>query len=329
MHDDGTMYRRDDSLEFAARHNFTIVTVQQIIDYRRKYGLSAPPSHLVTKQAAVASSSSLTSVPVASLPVETPGQTAARLVALTAHNAESGRDDYAARSATAACRKDGTAVSGLLKVQVSSDETGQLDLTALCCSAALPGRAIGSRWQGVFRQRGFPAALVQAAKLSASDLVTLERWGGQFWDAWCRPSLVPGEELVFLRHRAFGTAVLLTGGSNGWFEFIVARGRRPQVFYSGGSTEELNALSVALPASEDHGTCLPMLKLPNEMMSCWRWQVEKWHGLDALHGPPGVLRAQRRLRLTASGFSAYPDTWRLREGPCLVVERGVVVRGKS
>eukprot|EP00442_Polarella_glacialis_P020718 CAMPEP_0115163520 /NCGR_PEP_ID=MMETSP0227-20121206/72558_1 /TAXON_ID=89957 /ORGANISM="Polarella glacialis, Strain CCMP 1383" /LENGTH=237 /DNA_ID=CAMNT_0002575841 /DNA_START=25 /DNA_END=735 /DNA_ORIENTATION=+ len=66
MHDDGTMYRRDDSLEFAARHNFTIVTVQ------------APPSHLVTKQAAVASSSSLTSVPVASLPVETPGQTAAR-----------------------------------------------------------------------------------------------------------------------------------------------------------------------------------------------------------------------------------------------------------
>lgn len=43
MHDDGTMYRRADSLEFAQKHSLPIVTVQQIIDYRQKHGLRAPP----------------------------------------------------------------------------------------------------------------------------------------------------------------------------------------------------------------------------------------------------------------------------------------------
>eukprot|EP00931_Biecheleriopsis_adriatica_P091056 TRINITY_DN64968_c0_g1_i1.p1 TRINITY_DN64968_c0_g1~~TRINITY_DN64968_c0_g1_i1.p1 ORF type:complete len:281 (+),score=45.13 TRINITY_DN64968_c0_g1_i1:105-947(+) len=43
MHDDGTMYRRDDSLEFAHAHKIPIVTVQQIIEYRQKHGLKAPP----------------------------------------------------------------------------------------------------------------------------------------------------------------------------------------------------------------------------------------------------------------------------------------------
>lgn len=44
MHDDGTMYRRDDSLEFARAHGIPIVTVQQIIAYRRQNGARAPPS---------------------------------------------------------------------------------------------------------------------------------------------------------------------------------------------------------------------------------------------------------------------------------------------
>lgn len=44
MHDDGTMYRRTDSLEFAERYKIPIVTVQQIIDYRRQHGLKAPAS---------------------------------------------------------------------------------------------------------------------------------------------------------------------------------------------------------------------------------------------------------------------------------------------
>ena len=73
MHDDGTMYRRDDSLEFARAHSIPIardsetsvssilkwfeaflrllgifhdveVTVQQIIKYRQQNGLRAPAS---------------------------------------------------------------------------------------------------------------------------------------------------------------------------------------------------------------------------------------------------------------------------------------------
>eukprot|EP00928_Gymnodinium_smaydae_P052815 TRINITY_DN36973_c0_g1_i1.p1 TRINITY_DN36973_c0_g1~~TRINITY_DN36973_c0_g1_i1.p1 ORF type:complete len:255 (+),score=62.68 TRINITY_DN36973_c0_g1_i1:143-907(+) len=36
MHDDGTMYRKDDSLEFAKKHKLEIITVQQIIEYRQK-----------------------------------------------------------------------------------------------------------------------------------------------------------------------------------------------------------------------------------------------------------------------------------------------------
>eukprot|EP00933_Yihiella_yeosuensis_P066621 TRINITY_DN7099_c0_g1_i1.p1 TRINITY_DN7099_c0_g1~~TRINITY_DN7099_c0_g1_i1.p1 ORF type:complete len:245 (+),score=53.52 TRINITY_DN7099_c0_g1_i1:74-808(+) len=46
MHDDGTMYRRDDSLEFAKKYGLPIVTVQQIIEYRQKHGEKAPAALL-------------------------------------------------------------------------------------------------------------------------------------------------------------------------------------------------------------------------------------------------------------------------------------------
>merc|ERR1712048_420332 len=36
MHDDGTMFRRPDSLEFAAKHGIPMITVGQIIDYRMR-----------------------------------------------------------------------------------------------------------------------------------------------------------------------------------------------------------------------------------------------------------------------------------------------------
>lgn len=36
MHDDGTMYRKSDSLDFAKKHKLEIITVNQIIEYRRK-----------------------------------------------------------------------------------------------------------------------------------------------------------------------------------------------------------------------------------------------------------------------------------------------------
>merc|ERR1712176_137365 len=41
MHDDGTMYRKEASLEFAQKHRIAIVTVEQIIEYRRQHPLPA------------------------------------------------------------------------------------------------------------------------------------------------------------------------------------------------------------------------------------------------------------------------------------------------
>merc|ERR1712060_960756 len=44
MHDDGTMYRKEASLEFARKHKLEIVSVEQIIEYRHQNPLpdSAP-----------------------------------------------------------------------------------------------------------------------------------------------------------------------------------------------------------------------------------------------------------------------------------------------
>lgn len=39
MHDDGTMFRAGDSLEFAKKHNLKIVRVEQIMEYRRAHPL--------------------------------------------------------------------------------------------------------------------------------------------------------------------------------------------------------------------------------------------------------------------------------------------------
>mmetsp|Transcript_8995 Transcript_8995/g.16442 ORF Transcript_8995/g.16442 Transcript_8995/m.16442 type:complete len:244 (-) Transcript_8995:180-911(-) len=65
MHDDGTMYRRDDSLAFASAHNIPIVTVGQIIEYRQKHGTRAPAS-IFSEQTGLAVKSSSSSGVVAS-----------------------------------------------------------------------------------------------------------------------------------------------------------------------------------------------------------------------------------------------------------------------
>lgn len=36
MHDDGTMYRREDSVEFSNKHRIPMITTEQIIDYRKR-----------------------------------------------------------------------------------------------------------------------------------------------------------------------------------------------------------------------------------------------------------------------------------------------------
>merc|ERR1712187_848515 len=55
MHDDGTMYRKEASLEFARKHRIAIVTVEQIIEYRRQHPLQTTPSVIESLLAAEAS----------------------------------------------------------------------------------------------------------------------------------------------------------------------------------------------------------------------------------------------------------------------------------
>merc|ERR1712039_799444 len=40
MHSDGTMYRKEASLQFAKKHGLAIITVDQIIKHRRKHPLA-------------------------------------------------------------------------------------------------------------------------------------------------------------------------------------------------------------------------------------------------------------------------------------------------
>jgi 3,4-dihydroxy-2-butanone 4-phosphate synthase len=42
MHEDGTMYRRSDSLEFSEKHNIPIITVDALIEHRKKFPLPSP-----------------------------------------------------------------------------------------------------------------------------------------------------------------------------------------------------------------------------------------------------------------------------------------------
>lgn len=57
MHDDGTMYRRDDSLAFASKHGLPIITVTQIIEYRRRTGLPVARQFLASAPTSSSSSS--------------------------------------------------------------------------------------------------------------------------------------------------------------------------------------------------------------------------------------------------------------------------------
>eukprot|EP00418_Pyrodinium_bahamense_P068675 CAMPEP_0179098984 /NCGR_PEP_ID=MMETSP0796-20121207/45643_1 /TAXON_ID=73915 /ORGANISM="Pyrodinium bahamense, Strain pbaha01" /LENGTH=207 /DNA_ID=CAMNT_0020796775 /DNA_START=151 /DNA_END=770 /DNA_ORIENTATION=- len=43
MHDNGTMFRRDDALEFGRKHGIPVITVPQLIGYRRQHALAAAP----------------------------------------------------------------------------------------------------------------------------------------------------------------------------------------------------------------------------------------------------------------------------------------------
>lgn len=64
MHDDGTMYRRADSLEFARKHGIPMISVTQLVEFRRKTGIAAAPV-LVAEGFAVAEQHSFAVAPAA------------------------------------------------------------------------------------------------------------------------------------------------------------------------------------------------------------------------------------------------------------------------
>jgi len=196
------------------------------------------------------------------------------------------------------------------------------DLLALARSAIGPQWVVRKSWRKLLLARGFIANVV--TKLAFTDIFLLESWGGQGWDVWRRTGRL-GEELTMLRHWQYGTTVLLTGGSNGWFEFQASAMSRPQIFYSSGSLEESEGSQLMVEvnqlAESDHTPgCAPMLRIHSDPLDRWQWLREDT-GLCILHEPRGLYRPQRRLKLHARGFYAFGDIcpWE----PSLIVDRGV------
>jgi len=74
MKDDGTMFRAGDSLEFGRRHKIPVITVAQIIEYRRTHGLSEA-SHVLPAKGMVRPTPLVTS---ASAPTGPPENSVAR-----------------------------------------------------------------------------------------------------------------------------------------------------------------------------------------------------------------------------------------------------------
>lgn len=198
------------------------------------------------------------------------------------------------------------------------------DLASIARSTLRLCRFVQRWWRHLLLEHGFAPHL--SASILPEQAVMLERWGGQGWDVWRH--FEPGsEELILLRHWRFGSTVLLSGGSNGWFDFQVSTGNPPRVFYSSGAMEASDCPEdlveqVGCTSVRRAPGTRPLLELPCEPYSCWRFKVETGHRLTVHHGLPGTLRAQQRLSFTESGFRAYGDNVPYR--PCLVVDQGQV-----
>mmetsp|Transcript_78621 Transcript_78621/g.230712 ORF Transcript_78621/g.230712 Transcript_78621/m.230712 type:complete len:248 (-) Transcript_78621:109-852(-) len=54
MHDDGTMYRREDSVEFSRKHGIPMITVPQLIEYRQQHTLTSAPVVAVVERPVIA-----------------------------------------------------------------------------------------------------------------------------------------------------------------------------------------------------------------------------------------------------------------------------------
>eukprot|EP00927_Polykrikos_kofoidii_P022859 TRINITY_DN21211_c0_g2_i1.p1 TRINITY_DN21211_c0_g2~~TRINITY_DN21211_c0_g2_i1.p1 ORF type:complete len:353 (+),score=42.05 TRINITY_DN21211_c0_g2_i1:152-1060(+) len=232
--------------------------------------------------------------------------------------------------------------------------TGDQVILARCDIAQ--SLAVRRSWRRSLLARGFSPRC--AACVVPAIAASLERWGGQSWDAWWQRG--PGSSSFLFRHWRCGTSILLSEGSNGLFDFVIAVGGRPHMFYSGGTwevVENSGDLDRHLTAVErlngSAGTRL-LVQVPCDNMSCWQFKLDSKGGMAVLHAAPGALGLQQRLRLTAGGFWAFGDNapsqsvvtpaFAARYGgvalssqtatvvsdvkpvlPCLVVEEGSVV----
>merc|ERR1712217_832446 len=71
----------------------------------------------------------------------------------------------------------------------------------------------------------------------------------------------------------------------------------------------------------------PLLELPKDPYSCWRWTPDEGHCAVISYALPGCVHAgvERRLRLTATGFAAFGDGfW---QKPSLIIDRGMLLAG--
>mmetsp|Transcript_27807 Transcript_27807/g.54653 ORF Transcript_27807/g.54653 Transcript_27807/m.54653 type:complete len:201 (+) Transcript_27807:870-1472(+) len=117
--------------------------------------------------------------------------------------------------------------------------------------ASLSLRRLAARhWRRALVHRGFAATA--AVALSLEQTASLERWGGQGWDAWHRVEGLGGVRLTLVRHWRSGTTILLNGDSTGWFEFQTTNSGSCHTFYSDGTTE----------ANQDGHACLAVAFYP-------------------------------------------------------------------
>lgn len=183
-----------------------------------------------------------------------------------------------------------------------------------------------SLWERMLLARGFTK--LSAFSLTLADIIRLEHWGGQYWDVW-RQGGPKREYRCMLRHWQYGTTVLLSGTSNGWFEFQVQANDWPQIFYSSGVCGKAGMFAnlgehseLELDISQIPPGSRPLLEIPVDAATWWRWKFAGDGCLTILYGPPAAS-TKKRLVFTSTGFSAFMDS--CESEPAIVVDCGRII----
>jgi len=196
------------------------------------------------------------------------------------------------------------------------------NIAAMARMSSHSWQVVQTLWARMMLARGFTK--LSMVSLSLDDIIRLEQWGGQYWDVWRRAG--PKREYrCMLRHWQYGTTVLLSGTSNGWFEFQVQAHDRPQIFYSSGVCGKAGMFAnlgehseLELDISQMAAGSRPLLEIPFDAATWWRWKLVGDGCLTVLYGPPA--NTKKRLVFTSTGFSAFMDS--CESEPAIVVDRG-------